>query len=61
MKIKQSASLTINLYEDGTSEYVIMSHPDGNDIEEKLKSVIGLMNAMVKAKIEERPKRRRTQ
>ena len=54
--IKQSASLTINLYDGGTSEAVIMSHPDGNDIEEMLKSVIELVNTMIKAKIEERPK-----
>ena len=54
--IKQSASLTINLYEDGTSEAVIMSHPDGNDIEDMLKSVIGFVNVMIKAKIEERTK-----
>ena len=49
--IKNVASLTITLYEDGTSEAVIMSHPNGNDIEEMLKATLNLINATIKQEL----------
>jgi hypothetical protein len=56
MKIKQAATLTINEYEDGTKEALIMSHPDGNDIEEMLKAVMEIINALIKAQAEKEKK-----
>jgi hypothetical protein len=51
MKVKNVASLTITLYDGGTSEAVIMSHPDGNDIEEILKATLTLINATIKQEL----------
>jgi hypothetical protein len=56
MKIKQAATLTINEYEDGTREALIMSRPDGNDIEEMLRAVMEIIDALIKAQAEKEKK-----
>lgn len=51
-KVKQMASLTIMEYEDGTREAIIMSHPNGNIIEEMMVSIVELTNALIKDQAE---------
>ena len=50
-KLKYMAVLTLLQYEDGTPQAIITSHPDGNDLELLLKSIIELINVGIQAEL----------
>jgi len=46
-KTEQTASLTLIKRTDGKIEAVLMSHPDGNDMEKMLDGIMQIINAII--------------